>query len=85
MFQLSDTGSPKLNFSISKAVYSHSCDGHLAIERRQPGRAVLVYISSQERGRSLSNLTKVLLRNPKFNKQKEKGKILNSHYQLKMG
>lgn len=76
MFQLSDTGSPKLNFSISKAVYSHSCDGHLAIDRRQPGRTVLVYISSQERGRSLSNLTKVLLRNPKFNtgKQKRKGK-----------
>lgn len=74
MSQFSGIGSPKLNFSISKAVYSHSCDGHLAIDRRQPGRAVLVYISSQEYGRSFSNLTKMLLINPKFNTGKQKRK-----------
>lgn len=64
----------KTYFSISKAAYSHSCDGHLAIDRGQPGRAVLVCISSQEHRRSLSNLTKMLPRNPKFNTGKEKRK-----------
>lgn len=79
--------SAKPNFSISKAAYSNSCGGHLAIDRGHPGRAVLIYISTQECGRSLSTLTKMLPRNPKFTtgKQKRKGRFLNSHYQLKMG
>lgn len=76
MSQLSGIGSAKPNFSISKAAYSHCCDGHLAIVRGQPGRAALVYISTQEGRRCLSNLTKMLPRNSKFNtgKQKRKGR-----------